>query len=75
MEIERDMSEESIYRLWKQPYLYITHSVHKSKRVRLMCALRAHINKSIFGKILLEIEKAVKTFSISDKLIYNSQCP
>ena len=32
-----------------------------------MCALRAHINKSIFGKILLRIEKVVKTFSISDK--------
>ena len=36
--------------------------------VRLMCALRAHINKSIFGKVLLEIENVVKTFSISDKL-------
>ena len=33
-----------------------------------MCALRAHINKSIFGKVLLEIKKVVKTFSISDKL-------
>ena len=36
--------------------------------VRLMCALRAHINKSIFGKVLLGIEKVVKTFSISNKL-------
>ena len=33
-----------------------------------MCALRAHINKSIFEKVLLKIEKVVKTFSISDKL-------
>jgi len=33
-----------------------------------MCALRAHINKSIFGKILLGIEKVVKTFSILNKL-------
>ena len=33
-----------------------------------MCALRAHINKSIFGKVLLRIEKVVKTFSIFDKL-------
>ena len=33
-----------------------------------MCALRAHINKSSFRKVLLEIEKAVKTFSISDKI-------
>ena len=33
-----------------------------------MCALRAHINKSSFGKVLLGIEKVVKTFSISDKL-------
>ena len=42
--------------------------------VRLMCALRAHINKFIFEKILLKIEKVIKTFSISDnffsKLIY-----
>ena len=33
-----------------------------------MCALRAHINKSSFGKVLLGLGKAVKTFSISDKL-------
>ena len=33
-----------------------------------MYALRAHINKSIFGKVLLGIEKVVKTFLISDKL-------
>ena len=33
-----------------------------------MCALRAHINKSIFGKVLLGIEKVVKTFSIPNKL-------
>ena len=32
-----------------------------------MCALRAHINKFIFEKILLKIEKVTKTFSISDK--------
>ena len=32
-----------------------------------MYVLRAYINKSIFGKILLGIEKAVKTFSILDK--------
>ena len=32
-----------------------------------MYALRAYINKSIFGKILLGIEKTVKTFSIPDK--------
>ena len=33
-----------------------------------MCALRAHINKSIFGKDLLGIEKVVKTFSIPNKI-------
>ena len=32
-----------------------------------MYALRTYINKFIFGKILLGIEKTVKTFSISDK--------
>ena len=32
-----------------------------------MCALRAHINKSIFGKVLLGIKK-VTTFSIPNKL-------
>ena len=37
-------------------------------RVRLMCALKAHINKSIFGKVLLGIENVVKTFSIPNKL-------
>ena len=39
-----------------------------------MCVLRAYINKFIFEKILLKIEKVIKTFSISDnffsKLIY-----
>ena len=38
------------------------------KWVRLMCVLKAHINKSSFEKVLLGIEKAVKTFSIFDKL-------
>ena len=38
------------------------------KRVRLMCALRAHINFSIFGNIFLEIEKTVITFSILKKI-------
>ena len=33
-----------------------------------MCALKAYINKSIFGKFLLRIEKTVKTFSIFNKL-------
>ena len=33
-----------------------------------MCALRAHINKSNFRKVLLGIEKTIKTFSIFDKL-------
>ena len=32
-----------------------------------MYALRAHINKSIFEKVLLRIEKVIKTFSIFDK--------
>ena len=32
-----------------------------------MYALRTYINKFIFGKILLGIQKTVKTFSISDK--------
>ena len=32
-----------------------------------MYALRVYINKSIFGKFLLGIEKAIKTFSIPDK--------
>ena len=36
--------------------------------VRLMYALRAYINKFIFGKILSGIEKDVKTFSILDKI-------
>ena len=39
-----------------------------NKRVWLMCALRTHVNKSSFEKVLLGIEKAVKTFSIFDKL-------
>ena len=35
-----------------------------------MCALRAHINKSIFGKVLLGIEKVVnKTFPKIDLLM------
>ena len=33
-----------------------------------MYVFRAHINKSIFGKVLLGIVKVVKTFSIPDKL-------
>ena len=33
-----------------------------------MCAIRAHINKSIFEKVLLEIKNFVKTFLIFDKL-------
>ena len=33
-----------------------------------MCALKAHINKSIFGKVLLGVEKVVKIFSIPNKL-------
>ena len=33
-----------------------------------MCTPKIHINKSIFGKILLRIEKIVKTFSIPNKL-------
>ena len=32
-----------------------------------MYTLRAYINKSVFGKILLGIEKVVKTFSIFNK--------
>ena len=32
-----------------------------------MCALRAHINFSIFGNIFLEIEKVDITFSILKK--------
>ena len=32
-----------------------------------MYALRAYINKSVFGKILSGIEKAFKTSSTSDK--------
>ena len=33
-----------------------------------MCALKTHINNSIFRKVLLKIEKIVKIFSILDKL-------
>ena len=33
-----------------------------------MCALKTYINKSIFGKFLLGIEKTVKTFSNFNKL-------
>ena len=33
-----------------------------------MCALKIYINKFIFKKVLLVIEKVVKTFSISYKL-------
>ena len=32
-----------------------------------MYALKAYINKSVFGKILSRIEKAIKTFSIPNK--------
>ena len=58
--------------------LYITRSVHKRKRVQLMCALMEHINKFIFGKILLRIEKVVRTFSIQslhELLFLDWQCP
>ena len=37
-----------------------------------MCAFKTYINNSIFEKILLEIEKIVKTFSIFGKLFPNS---
>ena len=36
-------------------------------KVRLMCALRAHIKFSIFRNILLGIEKVVITFSNLEK--------
>ena len=36
-------------------------------RVRLTCALRAHIKFSIFRNIFSGIEKAVITFSILEK--------
>ena len=42
-------------------------SILKLTRVQLMYALRTYINKSVFGKILLEIEKNIKTFSNPDK--------
>ena len=35
-----------------------------------MCALKAHINFSIFGNIFLEIEKVVITFSILEKFFF-----
>ena len=34
----------------------------------LLCWVRVYINKSIFEKVLLEIEKVVKTFSFPNKL-------
>ena len=34
----------------------------------LLCWIGAHINKSIFEKVLLGIEKVVKTFSFPNKL-------
>ena len=37
-----------------------------------MYTLRAYINKSVFGKILLGIEKVVKTFSISNKAFFKN---
>ena len=44
----------------------------KPKRVQLMHALGTYINKFIFGKILPEIKKAVKTFSIPDKTFFKN---
>ena len=41
--------------------------IWNEKRVRLMCALRTHIKLFIFGNIFSKIEKAVNTFSISEK--------
>ena len=38
-----------------------------------MCALRAHINFSIFGNIFLEIEKIVITFSILEKFFSQNE--
>ena len=38
-----------------------------------MCALRAHIKLSIFGNIFLEIEKAVNTFSILEKIFSKNE--
>ena len=43
--------------------------------VQLTCALRVYINKSVFEKILSRIEKAVKTFSISDKTFSKNSIP
>ena len=37
-------------------------------RVRLMCALRAHIKLSICGNIFSRIEKVITTFSIPEKI-------
>jgi len=34
-----------------------------------MCALRAHIEQSIFRNIFSKIEKVINTFSISEKKI------
>ena len=42
-------------------------------RVRLMCALRAHIKLSIFGNIFLGIEKTVITFSILEKIFSKNE--
>ena len=42
-------------------------------RVRLMCALRTHINLSIFRIIFLETEKVVNTFSIPKKFFSKNE--
>ena len=49
----------------------IFESYHAIKRrVRLMCALRAHIKPSIFGNIFSKTEKDVNTFSIPEKFFF-----
>ena len=41
--------------------------------VRLTCALRAHVKLSVFGNIFSEIEKAVITFSILEKIFLKTE--
>ena len=58
-----------------RPLLKINPNIKRQNknRIRLMCALRAHIKFSIFENIFLGIKKAVFTFSILEKKISKNE--
>ena len=66
-EKERERDRESRVRGYEM-YAHCHTHTHIYRRVRLICALRAHIKFSIFRNIFSEIEKAVITFSIFEKI-------